>query len=1152
METIYKSLGIDNNKLDQTSKDLIHKYINLRLMSLDLPTSEDITGKENNEDFLQIIKGLITNFKKREEFHTNGLCPSDERIQKFLNEYFASDEDVEDIKLPINTFTLDNYGVARELSIPKAEDKYISEYISSYRVKQGVLHNPIKDKRTTKGVFHIAEGGLPIPYDKKAVPQKTAKYLIQKAFSEQGDILNLPYMSNQATQAKTFVSLLLRPTVCPEVKGINERKSMEIRFFAPGSLVSNLDFVESIFGNAGSPYHPENDAALDIVHWTGHTGCIVLAPQLTKLTKKEVGLPNISQATERQKRDGMFWEKEDELYNDGQSFKLTVRTEQGIIISVIADNYFGYSKKEIKTMISYSSNLYGNSEEEHAGGALVFPAYNQGDNYIAKPTKIKAIFQEVIDNNSDKIDFFPEGYGIDKTYKNIYYLPENVEFSVQTQKISWDSKNGQQKLKLLPNNIYILPNGSKFRMEKYSGAANYRLIEVYGEGMFCHKPCTVSGGGKSEISKSIQDAIIIGSYFVNDFDNDFKKIEEIFKYDYSTRFKGIDSPIPFSREFLSSKRSMGSVIKLLNPSSLYTQEYNNWIKSIPQYIKGLAFIVKRFYREEWKDDWMSHFSVDILNGTNGNELKFEDKKVFARYLRVGFQENGKWRTFKLRQDFVQADKLQMEDDITASTVVPTKFLTKIGRASDKLSVKITENCEYRFFQRPDDAILRGYDKKAEQDLSTPNSFISNFEPLSIEDAQEMIEDVINFDHFTSPMREMIESVAKEKDSKYFVSSAHPRLVDGKPTANVRYLQTRDDLINPIDKYVAEMGLRLSRKLKPYENLYLPVNAVLPGRRNNPASEGIRPLAVYNPVHYQELPELFMDFICSLTGKSPSTTGAGSEGALTKAPFNALCAITDLNNALLSFILTGYNGFTTPAGNIGKKYKISHDISLLIPELWSRLLPKEIDPKLMIEEGSLEKLNDFDYNGKNVRASILGYRITKHFVNHYFGRVFENPNVVFEDDMLQPELQSMDEFVDGINNIVENQSIVARNYFNDGSVKGAIPPLKALLNIMVFGEYESKTINSPQIREMFTQEYVLNSDWYNERLRRKQEYDLAHWQKNRTYFTNIISNTTNLTPEKLESLKQDLKEIEQRIEYYQSPKYLESLIGTIGKDLLYRN
>ena len=36
----------------------------------------------------------------------------------------------------------------------------------------------------------------------------------------------------------------------------------------------------------------------------------------------------------------------------------------------------------------------------------------------------------------------------------------------------------------------------------------------------------------------------------------------------------------------------------------------------------------------------------------------------------------------------------------------------------------------------------------------------------------------------------------------------------------------------------------------------------------------------------DLPELFMEYICSMTGKSPSTTGAGSEGALTKI-FNAL-------------------------------------------------------------------------------------------------------------------------------------------------------------------------------------------------------------------------------------------------------------------------
>lgn len=1151
MDTLVRSLGIEDGQKSEIKKDLIHKYINLRLMALNLPSIEGSQYEEENEEFIEIIKGLIANYKKREEFFATGLCPADERIQNFLNKYFYETEDSENIKLPNNTFSLDSYGVARELSLPNKGDKYVSNCISSYRVKQGVLHNPIKDRRTTKGVFHIAEGGLPIPADKKAVPKNAAKYIIRKAFQQEGDIFNLPYTSEQKKQAKTFVSLLLRPIVSPLVQGISERKTMEIRFFAPGSLVSSLDFVESIFGNAGSPYHLENDSALDYMHWTGHTGCIVLAPQLSKLTKKEVGLVHISKATERQIQDGMCYEKEDELYNDGQSFKLTLRTDEGIIVTVISDNYFGYSKKEIKTMISYSSNLFGNTEEEHAGGALVFPAYNQGDYYLAKPHKLKALFQEVKTNNSHKIDFYPEGYGIDKTYKNIYYLPENVEFSIQTQSIIWENENGEQNLKLLPNRVYILPNGSKFRMEKYSGAANYRLIEVYGEGTFCHKPCTVSGGGKSEISKSIEDAIIIGSFFVSDFDNDIEKVDAILNYDYSTRFKGIDNPIPFSRSFLSSKRSMGSVIKLLNASSLYTDQYNKWILSIPQSIKGLAFIVKRFYKSEWKGDWTKHFSVDILNGTNGNELKFQDKKIFARYLRVGFQENGKWRTFKLRQDFVQADKLQMEDDMTASTVVPTNILKKIGKAEGNLSVKITENCEYRFFQRPDDAIVRGYDKKAEKDLSSPNTFISNFQPLTIEDAQEMIEDVINFDYFTPPMREMIEEVAEKKDSNYFVSSAHPRIVNGKPTANVRYLQTRDDLSNPIDKYVSEMGLRLSRKLKPHEHLYLPVNSVLPGRRNNPASEGIRPLAVYNPIHYQELPELFMDFICSLTGKSPSTTGAGSEGALTKGPFNALCAITDLNNALLSYILTSYNGFTTPAGHIGKKYRISHDISLLIPELWSRLQPREIDPRLMIEEGSLEKLNDFEYNGKLVKASVLGYRITKHFVNHYFGRVFENPNVVFEDDMLQPELQSMDEFVDGINNIVENQARVAKNYIEDGSVTMAIPPLKALIHIMVEGQYEGKTLESPEIRNLFTQDYVLNSNWYKERLIAKQKYDIALWEKHRNYYKDFILKAINISQERKSTLVDSLIEIESRIEYYKTEKYIDSLIGTIGKDILYK-
>ena len=141
-----------------------------------------------------------------------------------------------------------------------------------------------------------------------------------------------------------------------------------------------------------------------------------------------------------------------------------------------------------------------------------------------------------------------------------------------------------------------------------------------------------------------------------------------------------------------------------------------------------------------------------------------------------------------------------------------------------------------------------------------------------------------------------------------------------------------------------MGARLHRNLTPNAPVLQPVDAVLTGRRNNPAEPGIRPLAVFNPIHYQELPELFMDFISSLTGKSPSTTGTGSEGALTKGPFNALRTTSDLNNALVSFILTGYDGFSSAAGYIGPNLRVDHDISLLIPEIWARLDAEERSAK----------------------------------------------------------------------------------------------------------------------------------------------------------------------------------------------------------------
>ena len=152
-----------------------------------------------------------------------------------------------------------------------------------------------------------------------------------------------------------------------------------------------------------------------------------------------MGLPHVSEATQRQIKDGMCWESESELYNDGSAFKLTCRDKSGIIFTLIADNYYGYCKKEVKTQISYACNLLGGCEEEHAGGSDRFPSFDHGEdfalneNLAGKEHKFEKIFDYIGQSAIQK----PEGYAIDSNYENIVYLPENAVIDQESQTIEW-------------------------------------------------------------------------------------------------------------------------------------------------------------------------------------------------------------------------------------------------------------------------------------------------------------------------------------------------------------------------------------------------------------------------------------------------------------------------------------------------------------------------------------------------------------------------------------------------------------------------------------------------------------------------------------------------------------------------------------------
>jgi phosphoenolpyruvate carboxykinase (diphosphate) len=1116
--------------------------ITLRLAQLGLPLPKSLEESEA----AVLVRPVLARQRELSRRLSDRLCAADARIQAFLDAYLA-DTGVQP-QMPRRTLVLDEPGLARELSLPLDGDVFASSRMNSYRVANGVLHNPANDRRTTVGVFHLAEGGLPIPDDKIAAPKDVFARLLALAFEPPRSDMVLPYTSEQPEPAACFASLYLRPLVLPEVPGFIHEKRMETRFIVPGGMAANLDFVESVFGNGGDPYLPENDASLAPASWTGHTGLVVLAPHLTQVTKKELGLPPVSRATERQRRDGMCWEQEDELYNGGHAFKICARDARGVVVTVIADTYFGYCKKEIKTQISYSANLFGGAEEEHAGGALVFASHDLGHKFTETASGDEWTLDDVISRDPGRFVRQSRGHALDHRLPHVVLVPGGARYSLRPLRVSWTGPDGkEQYIPLRLGQTYLNPTGYRVQLVRNPhDKTEWTLIGTDPRATSCHKPATVSGGGKSEISKAISDAIVVGAEYIADFDADLDQVTAILARDYSTRFADPVLNNQDSRTILSDKRSLGSVIKLLTPSRTdYNDEYNAWLESIPHYVKELVYVVKRSYRPEWGEDWRSHFSVAEIDGRPGNRLRLDGDKITVSRLRMGFNPDGSWRMFTLRHDFAPATKVQTQDDITASTVVPGEGLG----LDPQRSYKIVENCENLLFQRPDDAVHRGYDRQAEQDIAGPGVFLSNFQPLTRADAAAMHDDVVTFSNFTEPMSRLLADFADDTEGEgpaYVVSSADPRLVDGRPSKNPRYLQRRPDRTNADGTAVALLASRMVRRVPTDAPVPLPVDIVAAGRRNNPPEGTAPPLCSYNPLHYMELPELFMEFIASMTGKSPSTTGAGSEGALTKGPFNCLPAVIDLNAALLCYMLTGYDGWVSAAGYVGPYVKVDHDFSLLLPELFVRMGPEERDARRLIAEGALERLEDFEHDGRVVLAGRLGYRMTDRFTAKYFGRVFLHPDAVFTPEMLCPELQDLDVFAESVNTIVATHQRVASAYRRDGTIGLAIPPLRALLEIMADGvSAEGWTLSSPEFRALFTRESVLAAPWYAHRLDGQQAAAVARAETGLAAIERFVSTPGNEEPTARLDMPARVEAARVESARLASPEYRAHLIGTLG-------
>ena len=87
--------------------------------------------------------------------------------------------------------------------------------------------------------------------------------------------------------------------------------------------------------------------------------------------------------------------------------------------------------------------------------------------------------------------------------------------------------------------------------------------------------------------------------------------------------------------------------------------------------------------------------------------------------------------------------------------------------------------------------------------------------------------------------------------------------------------------------------------------------------------------------------------------------------------------------------------------------------------------------------------------------------------------------------------------------------------------------------------------------MFNRDYLLQSDWYQERLRIKQARDAALWRMNRDYVEQKMDELKEEETDQWSEMQGRMEKAEQMIEWVNSQNYLDRLQGTLGADWVHK-
>jgi hypothetical protein len=101
--------------------------------------------------------------------------------------------------------------------------------------------------------------------------------------------------------------------------------------------------------------------------------------------------------------------------------------------------------------------------------------------------------------------------------------------------------------------------------------------------------------------------------------------------------------------------------------------------------------------------------------------------------------------------------------------------------------------------------------------------------------------------------------------------------------------------------------------------------------------------------------------------------------------------------------------------------------------------------------------------------------------------------------------------------------------------------------MAYGQYEGKTLKDPEIRELFTRDAMLKSDWYQSRLDAKVQVDTALWDRHIAYIEAFLMKPNYQSELRRLKVIERLEKARSSREYVGSAEYLHNLIGMIGTD-----